>query len=379
MKIVFIVQYHFFGGTFFRWHNLAIALQQQGHTVMVFSATGNPKAKLEETIIDGIAYHIVPGNHGSRFFGNAASNPITAIQRLWVHYPKADVYHIFQPFLSGAWAWQLLKWKYPSAKFIYDWDDLWIGGLMHKKRSKIWDFTMVNKLEQNLPRKAHAVTVCSHFLQAKAIERGAKKVAVLHNGIWPATSVIPVIKSREILGLDTKAFYIGFMGKTQQEIAWCFEVLQRCGREDLRLALCGTDTTCMEGLSSDCLAKIDYLGQLTPEESFHFANAIDIGLLPLSDDPFNQSRFPIKFAEYQKAGTPVAFSDVGELKVYNQLLPWNINCGIGRETFVDRLTTYLNQKHTPQQVSFKVLMENLSWEKIGKQLATLYTETAQKA
>ena len=54
MKIVFIVQYHFFGGTFFRWHNLALALQQQGHTVMVFSATGNPKAKLEETIIDGI-------------------------------------------------------------------------------------------------------------------------------------------------------------------------------------------------------------------------------------------------------------------------------------------------------------------------------------
>jgi hypothetical protein len=372
MRIVFIVQYHFFGGTFFRWHNLARALQQQGHTVTVFSASGNPAFNNTEELIDGIPYHIISGNKGARFFGNASSNPITAIRRLMVPYPQADVYHLFQPFLSGALSWRYLQWKYPKAAFVYDWDDLWVGGLMQKEKSVAWDYFWVHQLEKKLPPKADAVTVCSAYLEQKAKERGARQIKLLPNGIWPLSAKSDKTAVRALLGLQADAFYLGFMGKTQQELDWCFEVLRQSNSKDIRLALCGIDGSSLSQLPDHLLRRIDFLGQLSPEQATYFAQALNIGLLPLADNAFNQSRFPIKFAEYQKAGTPVAYSPVGSLAAYEHTLPWNINCGQGKTAFVSKLVAYIDSHRSVLQVEEGPLLQQLGWTNIGRDLANFY-------
>ena len=75
----------------------------------------------------------------------------------------------------------------------------------------------------------------------------------------------------------------------------------------------------MDGLPEQVKNNIDYLGSLSPLDTRYFAAAIDLGLLPLMKTPFNESRFPIKFAEYLAANLPVLCSEVGGVNEFGNI------------------------------------------------------------
>jgi hypothetical protein len=74
-------------------------------------------------------------------------------------------------------------------------------------------------------------------------------------------------------------------------------------------------------------ARTKMFGYIPPEKTREFSAAIDIGLLHLKDNAFNQSRFPIKYAEYMATATPVLCSEVGECAMISQDFPWVILAG----------------------------------------------------
>lgn len=324
MRIRFFTTASHTQGTYFRWQNLAIGLQRLGHEVSV-TAIGPPARAVESTTRDDIPYHLIPSSPlGLRFLG-PGSDPVAALRTLIPGPEPADLFHIFQPFpLSCLGPW---FHRHRAKALVFDWDDLWWQGLLAAPPAALTRAgiaaRITRSLEHCMPRRTSLVTTCSGYLANLARERGASATRVIHNGYWPGLDYPGFSASRQRLGLDPDAFYFGFMGRTVSEFEWCLDplALDSLHNRPVRLALCGMSADLLVALSPAQRARVDYLGQLTPDQTRLFANAIDCGLLPLEDTAFNQSRFPIKFAEYLAAGAHVVASAVGECAALARQIP----------------------------------------------------------
>lgn len=377
LRIHFLTQYVSQSGTYFRFHNLAVGLTKLGQHVTVFGGDLDTKSKERVEIRDGVVYHITPEYRGKGLFGDAC-HPLTTIKRSIFNYPACDVAHLFQPFPSAAYPWTWALRKKTKAMF-YDWDDLWVGGLIRgraKSFREMWVKASIGYLEKRLPSASHHVTTCSQFLAVLAAERKARKVSVIPNGFWPFV-VSDKAAARVSLGLDPEAVYVGFMGRTTDELSWCFEALEMNAHRQpqLRFALCGPSSRILAGLSSGVLKQVDFLGSLPPHKTREFAAAIDLGLLPLEDNPFNQSRFPIKYLEYMAAGTPVLCSEIGECGKLSNNLPWVINAGKTKAQWLDtfRQAVRMSMEGSIAQVDVEAIEQSLSWYSISKKLLKIYS------
>jgi len=377
LRINFFVQYVYEQGTYFRFHNLALGLTQLGHSVTIWGTDFTKSVpKFRTQIKDGITYHIISGNKMQSLFGQHA-HPITSIRRIFLKYPKADVNHMFQPFLTVATAWHS---QFTNASLnVYDWDDLWTGGLYNappKSLAEHWSQKWVAYLEKFLPQKAQLVTVCSNYLLQFAKACNANDVRLLYNGFWPNKNIPNKTDARKQLGLNENAIYLGFMGRTHNEIEWCFIALSQVCKiyKNIRLAICGCGNYIFNNISPNLLNHIDYLGFLSPARAEVFAAAMDIGLLPLQDEPFNRSRFPIKLAHYQAMGTIVLYSNIGEAGKVAAELPWNLNAGATQLSWNNAFqeACYLAQANLLPKVNLQILEKALSWNVICKSLEEAY-------
>lgn len=376
LTIHFFVQAVHEQGTYFRFHNLAVGLTNLGHNVTIFGSDNLPNSKERQEIRDGVVYHISPGSKGMSLFG-AATHPLTAIRRCLVNYPPCDVAHLFQPFSSAALPWLLSRKKRARAVF-YDWDDLWMGGIITQKEgSFLHGFTrlQVDFLEKRLPGIADYVTTCSRFLADMALERGALNTSVIYNGLWPFETPNKLL-ARQMLGLREEATYVGFMGQPIREIEWCFEALTQNldTYPNLRFALCGPPETTLSSVPPSTRVRIDYLGVLPSKETRIFSSALDLGLLPLGDSLFNQSRFPIKYCEYMSAGSPVLCSTVGECGQLAKNMPWVLEAGKTREDWLRAFQTAMAKLHSEEfpVVDLEKVRQLFSWNLLSQSLLETY-------
>ena len=378
MKIAFFTSFAFPQGTYFRWHNLAIGLQNLGHQVTVHAvgSTHPGRTRFEER--DGVAYVLVPHTPLLHRLIDYKLDPITLLRAIRHSPEPSDIHHIFQPFplscLPG------LFHRSRTRRVIFDWDDLWWGGFFPVKKGFPWPATwpqrIAKRLETLMPQKADAVTTCSEFLANAAQLNGAASTQVIHNGFWPSDEVASKTTARDTFGLNPQAFYFGFMGRTTGELEWCLDVLDaQCshGRET-RLALCGMNSSLIDTLPAKHRLRIDYLGNLTPEQTQAFARAIDCGLLPLENSPFNQSRFPIKFAEYLAGGAHVVASSVGEFARLAPLLEGVVLAGTSRSSWKNTLASLNLAELEPQITSdtASALAQKLGWLGLSRQLQDFY-------
>lgn len=119
---------------------------------------------------------------------------------------------------------------------------------------------------------------------------------------------------------------------------------------------------------------MDYLGQLAPEVTRDFAAALDIALLPMDDNPFNQSRFPIKFSEHLATAVPLLCSMVGECGLLVPRFPWALPAGTTRTEWVNAFGVALDRVSRGNAPAFDphLLREHLSWEGLSHTLAQTY-------
>jgi glycosyltransferase involved in cell wall biosynthesis len=382
LKISFFCAASHTQGTYFRWHNLAIALQMLGHKVTVHAIGPQHRGRTQYETRDGVNYIIVPLTPYLDRLWNRCFDPVTLLRSLRHIQGSCDICHVFQPFPHSCLP--TLLGCSGGSRLVFDWDDLWGGGLLSVPSGFPWPATwltgFVNWLEKVMPGFTGAVTSCSDFLALKAEERGASQTQVIHNGYWPDRHLPSKIDARATLKLCPDAYYFGFMGRTLGEIKWCLDALQArpIPNKPIRLAMCGMPLSVLHEVSPLIQARIDYLGQLSPDLTSIFARAIDVGLLPLEDNPFNQSRFPIKFAEYLAGGAHVALSSVGECANVAKNLPGVTLCGTSRESWQHMLSsTDWSDRCVPfQTASYSVLADTLGWPALALQLETFYKTLA---
>jgi glycosyltransferase involved in cell wall biosynthesis len=372
LRIAFFVQYSHKAGTYFRWHNLAIALQNSGHIVDVYAGDFNYKAKARVEVREGVRYFITPSFFTSRFFPNP-SDLFTGIKRLFF-LPKDnyDVYHLFQPFLQAFIPWYYLK-KRRRALFFYDWDDLWVGGLIVNPKSLKDKYvcTIVKFLEQKLPILADGSTVCSSYLCERA---AALKTEIIFNGFWPKEFISKSLL-RKKWSLEGIIFYLAYIGKTAGELNWIQEAFERLPNNlNVGLILCGPDETIVK--SSNLLNdfRVKYFGTVSPSEANELAMASDLGLIPLEDSEFNQSRFPIKFFDFLSVGTPVYYSPVGDISKIGAKIEYAIEGPKEKKDWVNYMETAVKRTRDFPEGNGTVLnqLESYTWTSLAGALVNFY-------
>jgi glycosyltransferase involved in cell wall biosynthesis len=294
---------------------------------------------------------------------------------------RPDVVHLFQPFLAGLLLWAR-QTRRPGVVGWYDWDDLWAaGGLMANPFLRpslvgLWQYLWVSSIERHLPPVACGVTTCSHWLAGEAERRGATRAVVIPNGFWPG-ALANREAARRTLGLDPDAYYVGFMGRTLPgaELDWCLDALaDSCPfHPRLRLAVCGVSPSRFAGVEGHLRGCVDALGVISPEKAELFAQAIDLGLVPMEDSPFNRSRFPIRFAHFLAANTPVLCSEVGDLATYAGLAGV-VPAGSGRDQWIRAFHDAIDELAAGRlrRVDSVEVQGTFSWAILAKQLEACY-------
>jgi hypothetical protein len=166
------------------------------------------------------------------------------------------------------------------------------------------------------------------------------------------------------------------MGRTTDELDWCFQLLHQNYERfpTLRLALCGPEPDVHVGQPEVVRSRIDHLGSLPPTKIPTFAAAINLGLLPLESNPFNESRFPIKFAEYMMGSAPVLCSEVGECFTLGAKMPWVVPGGNLRAHWLVAGAAAIEKICTGMlpAVDLNCVSEILEWKNIGAGLLEVY-------
>ncbi len=374
MKIAFFVQYCHEAGTYFRWHNLAKAFVLNGHEVHVYAGDFNYKAKRRTEWRDGVQYRIIPSLITSRIFGNP-SDPISALYRLFQRVDKDyDAYHLFQPFLQAFIPWYYLKLN-RKGKFFYDWDDLWTGGLFQNPKSlrEKYVFKLVSYLETKIPLQAFSTTTCSHYL--KSLLPDNIQTNILYNGYWPITEENKT-NVPSVFNKDPNLFYLGYIGKTAAELDWIIEAAKLIISKfpNVKFIIVGPAKSQIDQSGLASVPNMQYLGEVDPSEARFISSKIDVGLLPLENTVFNQSRFPIKFFDYLTAGTPVYYSCIGELKSVGEHLPFVYEGGITQTEWIDGLVDLIKSKIDKEKdvIDMRLLEEKYSWQSLSNNLEKIY-------
>ena len=379
MKIKFFTGSVARQGTFFRWHNWAIGLKALGHQVTVHSFdSGTSTLSLRTEEIDGITYSIAGGIRGKQYF-SSENHPLAAIRGCFRGGETSHVAHVFGPFLTSALPW-LVRGHSLAPVIIYDWDDLWRGGLISEKAKGSagrWSAGWTKWLEGNLPRRADHVTTCSAYLADLAIAGGAKGTTVIPNGFWPG-SYPAKSDARLELGLRPNCVYAGFMGRTitNQELSWLAAAARIAAQDSARcrIAICGMPESLLAEHFYGCRQAIDYLGFLTSEKTRVFASALDLGLLPLEDAPLNRARYPIKFTEYLAAGVPLLMTKVGPCAAISSAWPEVTQAEPTQHSWQGMFTDLITRIGMNQQVAVDRVRMNreCSWMIMARKLEETY-------
>jgi len=243
---------------------------------------------------------------------------------------------------------------------------------------------LVSFLEQRLPRMANLTTVCSGFLANQSCMVN-KPVQVLYNGFW--SKALPDERNalRTKWGLAHTCFYIAYIGKTSDELNWIATAIQtyraQLSEKSVRLVIAGPPKQLIEqeGLLDDEL--VLYFGELRPDEAAELAATADLGLLPLENNLFNQSRFPIKFFDFLSVGTPVYLSDVGEVgKLATNKQIGAIAVPVGKDNWVNGLLPTIERLRTSgRTIDTQLLYDSCGWSAIGVKLLNAYQEKKMNA
>jgi len=165
----------------------------------------------------------------------------------------------------------------------------------------------LRRLEQRALARADIVTAVTPELAQRWSGAGARTV-VIPNGCWPTvgTAVKPM---PEVADLPRPV--IGLVGQLSDRID--FDVLDAIVNAGFSLLLLGPRDPHWEPQRFSRLLgrpSVHYVGAVPSADIPSYLAAVDVGITPYRDTPFNRASFPLKTLEYLGSGLPVISADL---------------------------------------------------------------------
>lgn len=136
----------------------------------------------------------------------------------------------------------------------------------------------------------------------------AAPATVLPNGCWPDVAAAPAAAAATE-GLPRPV--VGLVGQLSDRID--IRVLEAIAAAGLSLLIVGPHDPRWEQARFAKLASLPnvrYVGAVPSADVRSYLSAVDVGITPYRDTPFNRASFPLKTLEYFGAGLPVVSADL---------------------------------------------------------------------
>ena len=193
-------------------------------------------------------------------------------------------------------------WGHDVISVLYGTDDYVAGaelmGLSARYQSK---------MELRALARAHIIVTVSQELARRWTGLGASPV-VIPNGCWPINVATHPIQAAV---LDMQRPVVGLVGQLSERID--IAVLEAIAAAGLSLLLVGpVDPRWEKDRFRELTGKrnVRYTGEVPAGAVSSYLAAIDVGITPYRDTPFNQASFPLKTLEYLGSGLPVVSADL---------------------------------------------------------------------
>jgi teichuronic acid biosynthesis glycosyltransferase TuaH len=196
----------------------------------------------------------------------------------------------------------LYGWDNGVVRVLYGTDDYVSGaGLMGLSAGRL------KTLERLALARADVVIAISSQLARRWSALGANPI-LIPNGCSPAQGSAETLPSAV---RDLKAPVIGLFGQLSERID--FDLLDAIVEAGFSLLLVGPRDPRWETQRFATLIarpNVYYAGSVALEEMPSYLAAIDVGITPYQDSPFNRASFPLKTLEYLGAGRPVVSTNL---------------------------------------------------------------------
>ncbi|MFQ3661493.1 MAG: glycosyltransferase [Chloroflexaceae bacterium] len=299
---------------------LARSLVHRGHAVSIVAPpVHNPEDARTRVVHHGVpVIHTAPVRSGP---SGAVEQSVAMLRQALAERP--DVLHLFKPRGFGGLAALAARGLRPGLPLVVDADD-WEGwggwnDLLpypaYAKRLFAWQ-------EQDLPRRAAAVTVASRTLESLVWAMGVApaRVFYLPNGLAappgpPSPAVAPVAQPPALL------LYTRFWELDVAEVVAALAAIH-LRRPEVRLIVVGRGERGEErelrarAERAGIVAMLDERGWLDPAQIPAVLAEAHIALVPTRDTLINRARCSAKLLELLGAGLAVVASDVGEARAF---------------------------------------------------------------
>jgi glycosyltransferase involved in cell wall biosynthesis len=295
---------------------LGRALVRRGHRVTIVAPpVHNPEDAGTRVILGGVTVIHTP---------RGPQNPaVAAAGQAFVLYAAAlrkrpDLLHLFKPKGYAGLAALLARVRHPRLPLVVDTDDWegW-GGWNDLLPYPVLAKQLFAWQEQDLPRRADAVTVASRALETLVLGMGVPPARIVYvpNGTEYSAPPPQIRASNRIL-LYTRFWEFSL----PPLIAALVGIITR--RPDARLVVVGRGERGEErhllslAERAGIAGNIDYRGWLQPEQIPAVLAESTLALAPMDDTLINRTRGLAKLLELMAAGLPIVASRVGQAAEY---------------------------------------------------------------
>ncbi len=197
--------------------------------------------------------------------------------------------------------------------YVFDIDDAWFYRYGEHKSAVVRCF-LGRKLAM-LVRNARLVTAGNTYLADWATRNGAKQVVIL-------PTVVDIERyPPQFLRSEKRELVVGWIGSrsTAHYLKVAAEGLARC--QGIRLVVVGASNVSLPGVSVECVP-------WSEDTEAGLLQHFDIGIMPLSDGPWEQGKCGYKLIQYMVSQCPVVASPVG---VNTTLVEHGVNGFLARD------------------------------------------------
>lgn len=374
-------------GTYFRCANLAKALALRGHRVtLICSTRENFSLKIKKRLQKNLITILLPRVRISHYHTGHTLRAL--LNSFYLLKKNFDILHSFVfPVHPISFPTIIAKVFKRDIKIYLDADDLWKGGwaTYYKQPFKY----VLERSEELLPQFSSGITVVSELMKKRfrAVGVPDNKIYYIPNCPTFKREEIGKAQARARIGTSKDRLLI-CMGHTYTEGLFIMldafiTTLQKI--PNLKLIFLGKMVLSkpfykkMNIYLNKYPSNIILVGEKDIDEVKEYIAASDALLLPMDNNPIEEARFPIRFADYLNSGRPIVSNAVGEVKRIIE----RYQCGFlaeptNRDDFADKIAEALTNEEFAAlicQRAMEVVDKFLNWDKVSKILENIYYDS----